>query len=249
MTVDGPLGPVDNALIVVELHQDGTTEKKIFARGYGEFLTGSDEDVEALVFAIPIDAIDIAPPASFTDLASQSLELIDIVETNDQASTATAAIAIATSWAMATAETIPSRIVENMETALTAFDTASEAGDSEAARQAAIDIARSALDLLLRYQSPTTTDLARFSLALSQLELDLSARNLPGVLDDVTRLEWIRDRVLHALDADDAGEFNVALASLRERISIGDFDTWDDPIAVLREIASDVEETDGEEDA
>jgi hypothetical protein len=42
-TVHGPQGLVDEAIVVEELHQDGETEGKIFARGYGEFLTGQGE--------------------------------------------------------------------------------------------------------------------------------------------------------------------------------------------------------------
>jgi hypothetical protein len=39
VTVDGPVGPVPGAIVVTELHQDGTYEDKTFAPGYGEFQT------------------------------------------------------------------------------------------------------------------------------------------------------------------------------------------------------------------
>jgi len=39
---------VKGAIVSRELHEDGTTEQKIFAPDYGEFYTGSDNEDEAL---------------------------------------------------------------------------------------------------------------------------------------------------------------------------------------------------------
>ncbi|MGH3066129.1 MAG: hypothetical protein ACRDOF_07460, partial [Gaiellaceae bacterium] len=61
-TVRGPHGPVTGAIIVSELHQDGSREKKTFAPGYGEFFTGSGGDVEAIALAVPTDALDGPAP-------------------------------------------------------------------------------------------------------------------------------------------------------------------------------------------
>lgn len=56
VTVDGPLGPIQGAILVDELHMDGGHEDKTFAPDYGEFYTAAEGDVEALALAIPTDA-------------------------------------------------------------------------------------------------------------------------------------------------------------------------------------------------
>ena len=53
--VAGPSGPVAGAIVTREIHQDGSTERKLFAPGYGEFLTGSRGELEAMAMAVPVD--------------------------------------------------------------------------------------------------------------------------------------------------------------------------------------------------
>ncbi len=43
-------------LVVSELHQGGGRERKVFARGYGEFRSADDTDLEQMALAVPIDA-------------------------------------------------------------------------------------------------------------------------------------------------------------------------------------------------
>ena len=59
VTVDGPRGPVQGAIVAGELHDDGTREDKYFAPGYGEFRSAGGGDLEAMALAVPTDA----PPA------------------------------------------------------------------------------------------------------------------------------------------------------------------------------------------
>jgi hypothetical protein len=69
-TVEGPRGPVTGAIVVRELHMDGSTEDKIFAPGYGEFSTGGGGDLEAVALAVPIDALAGPVPAELETLTS-----------------------------------------------------------------------------------------------------------------------------------------------------------------------------------
>jgi len=61
-TFNGPHGPVSGAIVVSELHQDGTYSDKLFAPGYGEFRTGHLGEPEALALAVPTDALSGPPP-------------------------------------------------------------------------------------------------------------------------------------------------------------------------------------------
>jgi hypothetical protein len=71
-TVAGPRGPVSGAMVGEELHLDETTERKTFAPGYGEFLTGAGRDVEALAIAVPTDALAAPVPAPLQRLATSA---------------------------------------------------------------------------------------------------------------------------------------------------------------------------------
>src|SRR4029453_12708142 len=53
----GPVGPIPGGMVGQELHMDGSTERKLFAPGYGEFFTRDGKDVEALATAVPTDAV------------------------------------------------------------------------------------------------------------------------------------------------------------------------------------------------
>ncbi len=60
--------------------------------------------------------------------------------------------------------------------------------DAPEARQAAIDVAQTTLDLQLRHQPSAEIDLARFDLWARQLLVDADAGDAAGVTGDVTVL-------------------------------------------------------------
>ncbi len=60
----GPFANSSGALVISELHMDGSRERKTFAPGYGEFFTSGGGDTEALALAVPADAADGAMPAA-----------------------------------------------------------------------------------------------------------------------------------------------------------------------------------------
>src|SRR6266540_1552097 len=76
-TVEGPLGPVPGAAVVKELHSDGTTERKLFASGYGEFRTSGGGDLEALALAVPKDALPGLPSPELTTLTTGAGAVLD----------------------------------------------------------------------------------------------------------------------------------------------------------------------------
>jgi hypothetical protein len=65
--------------------------------------------------------------------------------------------------------------------------------------QLAIDVARSALDLELRYRPVAAVDVERFHLWTQQLRVHADAHDVGGVSGDTAAIEWIRDRLTAVL--------------------------------------------------
>jgi hypothetical protein len=119
---------------------------------------------------------------------------------------------------------MPKRIEPLMTADLTELDQSIDGKDGARTRQAAIDTARWALDLQLRYSSPVEVDLARFDLWLAQLLVDSSAGKAAAVNGDFFSLDYIRDRILHVLNGSEALRINSQLETLYEAVAEGDLD-------------------------
>jgi hypothetical protein len=59
-----------------ELHEDGRTEFKQFARGYGEYFTGDHGDVEALALAVPTYASQQPMPSGLARLYTDARNIV-----------------------------------------------------------------------------------------------------------------------------------------------------------------------------
>ncbi len=220
-TVNGPHGPVNGAIVIEELHLDGGTENKIFAPGYGEFLTEAGGDLEALALATPTDALTGAPPAELETLFSSAAKIFDAAESGDwEAATATLNT-MTSAWAAYQANgDVPELLDAQMSRALAGL-----AGDAlvpavnhrnvAGTRKAAIDVAQATLDLQLRYRPPTEIDLARFALWTQQLLVDAAGSEPGPVRGDVAVLERIWDRFAHSLDQAAASQIETQLSELR----------------------------------
>jgi hypothetical protein len=223
VTVDGPHGPVDGAIVVTELHQEGGYEEKTFAPGYGEFHTSSGGDLEAVALAVPTDALDGPPPAELTALTTGAGEIFTAVQTEDWTAIAAATEAIAVAWDTYQTGDVPPMVQEVMDVALTSLAEAVEARDAAETRQAAVDVAQSGFDLHLRYRPPAEIDVARFDLWAKQVLVDAAAEDAAAVTGDVATLGWIRDRFAHTLAPATAGEIDAVLADLRAAADAEDF--------------------------
>ena len=214
VTVDGPYGPVAGAIVVEELHLEGDLEDKTFAPGYGEFLTGDGDDLEALALAVPTDALrDAAAGRARRPCRRRGRHLrrrrsrrlgrrVDHPRRHDgrlgHLSSGAAYLRCSTSrW------TTRSRSLEDEI----------DAEDPVEARNAAIEVARATLDFQLRHRPPTEIDRARFELWARQILVDADDDDPEGVRGDVTTLEWILDRFAHTLSSSDLS----AIESLARR--------------------------------
>jgi hypothetical protein len=233
-TVHGPTGPVDGAMVARELHDDGSYSDKVFAPGYGEFLTRDGPDVEAMALAVPTDALDGPVPADLEDISSAADESFDAIEARDWSRAAAGAEDASAAWKAYRSGDVPPRLATEMTRALEELPRTIENRDRTGAGTAAIDVAQSALDLELRYRPPTEIDLARFELWARQIIVDASANDIGGITGDVATMEWTRDRFTHILDPADVTRINAHLLELQGSVADKDPAAARDEAASLR---------------
>ena len=213
-TITGPSGPIHGALVVSELHTDGTAEDKIFGPGYGEFSTGSPTgDLEQASLAVPTDARPGPPPAQLTTLSTSVRDAFDTAGANDWVGAAAASRSLQKAWD-AYQSNVPELLQKQMSRDIDALARAVAARNPQAAHQAALRVAQNDLDLRLRYQPVVKTDLARLQLWARQLLVDAADRNPGAVAGDVATLELIRDRVRHTLHPATATRLDTQLRDL-----------------------------------
>ena len=214
-TVDGPHGPVSGAIVVHELHMDGSSEDKTFAPGYGEFLTGGGGDLEAVALAVPTDALAGSVPAELETLTSGAGQVFAAAQSEDWEAAANALSEASAAWEAYRGGQVPPMIEEVMNDAIKALTEAVRSEDPAEAAQGAIRVAQSGLDLQLRYRPPVEIDLARFELWTRQLALDVGAEAAAAVAGDVAAMEWTRDRFAHMLANADRDQLDAMLRELR----------------------------------
>jgi hypothetical protein len=214
-TVEGPGGAVSGAIVVRELHMDGSTEDKVFAPGYGEFSTGGGGDLEAVALAVPIDGLDGPIPAELETLTSGAGQVFAAAQSEDWEAAATALSEAAAAWETYRQAQVPPMIEEVMDDALKALSEAVRSEAPAEAAQAAIRVAQSGLDLQLRYRPSVEIDLARFGLWTRQLALDVGVEDAAAVAGDVAAMEWTRDRFALALSSADRDQLDALLGELR----------------------------------
>ena len=218
-TLDGPLGPIHAGVTAVELHYTGRdTEDKTFAPGYGEFRTAGAGDVEALALAVPTDAAPGPVPGELETLSNGGLEIFQAAGSNDWRAATTTVRVMTAAWARFPPGEVPRLIEPRMIEALDALAVAVARRDTAAARQAAIDTARSSFDLQLRYRPQTEIDLARFDLWAAQLQVDVAAGDAGAMNGDAFTLDYIRDRILDSLDGAQVERLNILLERLQIQV-------------------------------
>jgi hypothetical protein len=234
-TVHGPLGPVEGAIVTEELHMDGTTEGKIFAPGYGEFLTGAGGDLEAAALAVPLNALGGPVPDELASLSSAVRQILEASQVNDWSSASVSLDAVLAAWDSYRTGTLPRMLEAQMSSALVKLVAAVDAQQPPETGQAAIGVAWAALDFELRHRPVSEIDLALFDLWAARVGLDAAAGDPANVAGDVATLEWIRDRFVHTLASADAERINALLADLRTVADAEDLAAAADIAAQLRD--------------
>jgi hypothetical protein len=221
-TLKGPTGPIEGGLLADELHSDGKIEQKVFAPGYGEFYTAGGGDVEALALAVPTDALDGPLPAGLTTLSDGALEIFDAAGSGDWAAASATIRDMDAAWQTYRDGDVPRLIEPRMDQALAALAGAVRTRKATEARDAAIQAARSSLDLQLPYRPQAEIDLTRMDLWAAQLLVDEAAGDAAGVGADQFALDYDRDRIRDAVDARDLTRIDTEIGAIQIALADGD---------------------------
>ena len=114
----------------------------------------------------------------------------------------------------------PPRVVDTLNQALKALQAAVAKKRVDAASQATIDVAQSALDLELLYRGNVEVD--RFHLHAQQLRVHAANRDRGGVASEVAVLEWIHDRLASSPTESRLADLDIELRTLRGASSARD---------------------------
>ena len=243
LTLQGPLGPVEGGLKIQEIHLlDKNQEEKTFGPGYGEFLTGGGGDLEAISLAVPTDRLEGAVPAELTTLQDGAAQIHG--QANLPGSAKNTVESMNAAWeAFRSGGEVPNNIEPLMSASLAALTQAVDQGNQSKASQAAIEVARSSLDLQLRHRPATEVDLARFDLWLAQLGLDAKVGDPALVNGDFFTIDYIRDRIQHTIGDADLVEVNTLLDELNGAVADEDLAAAAETAQQLRELVAGLEQT------
>lgn len=201
-TFAGPSGPVRGGIVGTETHSDGTLSDKLFAPGYGEFRSTDGPDVEAMALASPTDSLPGDPPDDLLELSrgANRIFAMHLTTSRDWRLAERTEARIAEAWDRLRSTNLPPRLVGPTNKSVAALADAIGASDRSAARQASIDVAYASINLQMRYLPVIEVDTARFELWARRALADAIDGSRGGVRSDVATLEWVRDRIAHAVD-------------------------------------------------
>jgi hypothetical protein len=221
--VPGPIGKVSGAMVGEELHDDAQTSDKVFAPGYGEFLTKDSDGVEAMAVAVPTDATGGPMPRALRSISSGAGAAYRSAMSGRWGKASRSDRTVTTAGrSYLTSGHAPPRLQPPMRRAMADLSRGVSARDRIGAANAAIDVAQAALDLELRYTPPAEIDRARFALWARQIVVDAQAHDLGGVRGDLATMELVRDRFASGLDSATRSRVNASLLALRDSVQSKD---------------------------
>ena len=148
-------------------------------------------------------------------MPDHALSVLDAARSGNWSAASAAVSDVVAAWKTYGAGDVPRLVETLMARTLRALSTAVDARSSARASNAAIETARLAYDLQLRYRPVTEIDLARLDLWAAQLLVDEAAGNTDGVAADAFAMDYVRDRIWAALDASDLARVNTELGEIQ----------------------------------
>jgi len=223
-TFNGPSGPLSGGIIAREIHQDAPPSNKLFAPGYGEFLSRDGHDIEAMALAAPTDALGGGVPTELAMISNGADRIwASPLSTPDQWTAAQhTAQRMLDSWLAFRTGDVPPRLVKPTEDALHNLVLQAASRDRAKTYAASIDAAYASNDLQLRYRPVTKIDTVRFELWVRRALLDATEGSLGGVRSDTVTLEWIRDRIANSMDPVTLVSLDTSVAELGVAVGDGD---------------------------
>jgi hypothetical protein len=225
-TFNGPSGPVSGGIIAREIHQDAPPSNKLFAPGYGEFLSRDGHDIEAMALAAPTDALGGDVPIELAGISRGADRIwASRLSTPDQWTAAEhTAQRMLDAWLAFRSGDVPPRLVKPTQDALHNLIVQAASRDRSKTYAASIDAAYASNDLQLRYRPVTKIDTVRFALWVRRALLDTREGSLGGLRSDVVTLEWIRDRIANSMDPVTLVSVDAAVGELGVAVGDGDLE-------------------------
>ena len=232
-TVRGPTGPVPGAIVVDELHVDGTHEAKLFAPGYGEFRTAGGGDLEAMAMAVPADVRSAPEPARLQRMATGLEALVESARLRDWRGGSAILHRLRSAWRTERMDSPPWRVAARLDRDLGRLGRTLTRHRPARLAQAAVDVWQSVLDLQLRYRPQGQVDLARLHLWTQQLRVFAAAGHLGDVVGAVAVMEWMRERVTGVMTATQLQDLDRRLYDIRAATDVGNLRSAADHAARL----------------
>jgi len=223
-TFNGPSGPVSGGIIAREIHQDAPPSNKLFAPGYGEFLSRDGHDIEAMALAAPTDALGGGVPTELAVISrgANRIWASPLSTPLQWAAAQHTAKRMLDAWLAFRSGDVPPLLVKPTQDALHNLVIRAASRDRSKTYSAAIEAASASNDLQLRYRPVTKIDTVRFDLWVRRAQLDSTDGSLGGVRGDVVTLEWIRDRIANSMDPVTLVSVDTSVAELGVAVGDGD---------------------------
>lgn len=196
LTVDGPSGPIRDAIRVEEHPADGDVETKVYAPGYGEFEATVPAAAEHVVsaIAVPTDVVGEKEPDALDSLSDSARDLLDGAESDRWSKLRREVKDIDQSWKQLTADGVPATLETEMQRAVDGLHEAVIARDRAALAQASLDAEFAAMDSELQYTDRAEVDHDRIESWQSQRRLHKATGDTAGVASDRIIIGAIKDR-------------------------------------------------------
>ena len=146
---------------------------------------------------------------------SGALDVFDAAADGDWSGAAASSDKVRSAWRAFPVGDVPLLIEPRVDAAVRALDAAVAGRGAREAQDAAIEAARLSLDLQLRYRPTSEVDLARLDLWAAQLAADAAANDALAVSADSFAMDYVRDRLLGALDQEQLLAVNTELGAIQ----------------------------------
>ncbi len=241
-TFDGPSGPISGGIVGTETHQDGTLSDKLFAPGYGEFLSVDGPDIEAMALASPTDSLPGGVPAELVAISHGADRIFAsrLATPGQWTRAGTIAQGMLDAWVEFRSGGVPPRLVKPTSLALRNLMRQIASRERTKTYSASIAAAYASNDLQLRYRPVTKIDTMRFELWVRRALMDATGGSLGGVRSDVVTLEWIRDRIGHTLDPVTLTRIDALVGELGTAVVDEDLTAAAQIARTLRKVVSEV---------
>lgn len=229
-TIDGAFGPIKGAMIVDQLHMDGTHSDKVFVPGIGEYVTATSSDLEVVALALPANALSGPVPKELSIISRGALAIYESAGNGKWESAIKKLEEINNNWnTLKTKGIVSKQLAAQMERDLVklkgdALAPAVLNKDRAGTRQYTLNVGLTALDMELQYLTRNAVDVNRFRLWTMKAIVDAEAQEQGLLLSDVIALEMVEQRLLSSPNKKGVASLSLLTKKLRSDAANENFD-------------------------